>query len=144
MTIDPSVNVSSLNPESTTGETSITNRKYEHLLMDIYGNDNADSFAIRTDSNQDGTLDKVAFVVNNLRNVISFGTLTVETTQNHTNLAVNGQIFLNQTRIHPNYVFQKHYEGASSIKKDYIIFTLEEVEAFTKKYKHLSEIPSYE
>lgn len=144
MTIDPSVNVSSLNPGGTTGGASITNRKYGHLLMDIYGNDNADSFAIRTDSNQDGTLDKIAFVVNNLGNVISFGTLTVGTTQNHTNLAVNGQIFLNQTRIHPDYVFQKYYQGKSSIKDDYSMPTLEEVEAFTKEHNHLPDVPSYE
>ncbi len=144
MTIDPNVNVSSLNPGGTTGGASITNRKYGHLLMDIYGNDNADSFAVRTDSNQDGTLDKIAFVVNNLGNVISFGTLTVGTTQNHTNLAVNGQIFLNQTRIHPDYVFQKYYQGKSSIKDDYSMPTLEEVEAFTKEHNHLPDVPSYE
>ncbi len=41
-----------------------------------------------------------------------------------------------------DYVFQKYYDGTSSLKAEYQMPTLEEVEAFTKANHHLPEIPS--
>ncbi len=64
MLLKPFVDVTNLNPGLTTTAASITGRKYGHLVMDIYSNDARDAFAIRTDTDFDGTLDKVPFVVN--------------------------------------------------------------------------------
>lgn len=41
-----------------------------------------------------------------------------------------------------DYVFEKYYNGTSSLKANYTMPTLEEVASFTKKNKHLPEIPS--
>ena len=41
-----------------------------------------------------------------------------------------------------DYVFEKYYEGKSSLKANYNMPTLEEVEAFTKANHHLPEVPS--
>lgn len=65
MIIKPSINVSSLNP-GTGGSTSgaqITNRHLGHLVFDINADDEHDAFAIRTDANLDGVVDKVSMVV---------------------------------------------------------------------------------
>lgn len=70
MLIRPSIDVSLLNPGSdnsgfnpSTVAGQITNRQQTHLVIDIIANDVEDSFAIRTDSNTDGTVDNLAFVV---------------------------------------------------------------------------------
>ena len=42
----------------------------------------------------------------------------------------------------PDYVFQKYYTGTSTLKADYVMPTLEEVEAFTKTNHHLPSVPS--
>ena len=59
---------------------------------------------------------------------------------------VNGKILCEEVEVIsdvvPDYVFQKYYTGTSSIKADYVMPTLEEVEAFTKENHHLPEVPS--
>jgi hypothetical protein len=61
-------------------------------------------------------------------------------------LTVNGKILCEEVEVIadvvPDYVFQKYYTGTSSLKEDYIMPTLEEVEAFTKENHHLPEVPS--
>ncbi|CAL2105734.1 conserved exported hypothetical protein [Tenacibaculum sp. 190524A02b] len=61
-------------------------------------------------------------------------------------LTVNGTIHSKEVRVDlqipADYVFEKYYEGASTLKADYKMPTLEEVEAFTKKNHHLPAIPS--
>ena len=61
-------------------------------------------------------------------------------------LTVNGKILCEEVEViqdvTPDYVFQKYYTGFSELKNDYIMPTLEEVEAFTKKNHHLPEVPS--
>ncbi len=69
MTINPSLDLSNLNPGATSGGASITSRRYGHLVMDLYGNDNLDAFAVRTDTNFDGTLDKIPFLINSIGHV---------------------------------------------------------------------------
>ena len=56
-------NVSALNPGVTTGASQIVGRRNGHLVIDILANDGDDSFAIRTDSNIDGSVDMVAMVI---------------------------------------------------------------------------------
>jgi hypothetical protein len=61
-------------------------------------------------------------------------------------LAVKGLIHANEVKVDLNvpadYVFQKYYTGTSTLKPEYKIPTLEEVEKFTKENNHLPNIPS--
>ena len=61
-------------------------------------------------------------------------------------LTVKGKIHAEEVRIDlsvpADYVFQSYYTGASDLKSDYAMPTLEEVEAFAKKNHHLPNIPS--
>jgi len=62
-------------------------------------------------------------------------------------LTVNGKIHCSEVQVDldfpgPDYVFEKYYTGASELKEDYTMPTLEEVEAFTKENHHLPNIPS--
>ncbi len=43
-----------------------------------------------------------------------------------------------------DYVFQKYFDGQSSLRPDYQMPTLQELESFVKENKHLPEIPSEE
>ncbi len=63
MFISPGVDVTALNPGATTSAGQITNPLNRHLVIDIRANDTHDSFAIRTDTNQNGTVDNIAMVV---------------------------------------------------------------------------------
>ncbi len=61
-------------------------------------------------------------------------------------LTVRGTIHAEEVRIDlsvpADYVFQSYYTGTSALKSDYVIPTLEEVEAYTRKNHHLPNIPS--
>jgi len=61
-------------------------------------------------------------------------------------LLVDGKILCEEVEVIadvvPDYVFEKYYTGESSLKEDYVMPTLEEVEAFTKANHHLPEVPS--
>ena len=56
-------------------------------------------------------------------------------------LHVGGNILATGT-ITPDYVFQKYYDGYSSLKEDYKMMSLSEIEAFTRANKHLPGVPS--
>ncbi len=61
-------------------------------------------------------------------------------------LIVKGKIHAEEVKIDlavpADYVFQKYYTGKSSLKANYTMPTLEEVEEFTKANNHLPSIPS--
>ncbi len=61
-------------------------------------------------------------------------------------LTVKGKIHAEEVRVDlsvpADYVFEKYYTGESQLKADYVMPTLEEVEAFTKVNNHLPNIPS--
>ncbi|WP_344832444.1 cell division protein ZapB [Chryseobacterium ginsenosidimutans] len=61
-------------------------------------------------------------------------------------LAVRGLIHANEIKVDLNvpadYVFQKYYSGSSTLKPEYIMPTLDDVEKFTKDNNHLPNIPS--
>ncbi|WP_257667170.1 hypothetical protein [Parapedobacter tibetensis] len=125
-----SLNVSSLNPGVTTLAASITGRKWGHFVIDIYGNDAKDAFAVRTDSDKDGVLDNIPFLVNNLGNV-GIGTITPAD-----KLSVNGRIRAKEVKVEtanwPDYVFHE----------DYALQSLPELEAYIKRHGRLPGIPS--
>ena len=61
-------------------------------------------------------------------------------------LTVKGKIHAEEVKVDlnvaPDFVFQKYYTGFSSLNNEYIMPTLEEVEAFTKNNHHLPDVPS--
>ncbi|WP_375181144.1 hypothetical protein [Chryseobacterium sp.] len=61
-------------------------------------------------------------------------------------LTVKGKIHAEEVKIDlqvpADYVFQKYYNGASDLKNDYKMLSLDEVEEFTKKYHHLPNFSS--
>lgn len=63
-------------------------------------------------------------------------------------LTVKGKIHAEDVVVDMNvpadYVFQKYFDGQSSIRPDYQMPTLQELESFVKENKHLPEIPSGE
>ncbi len=132
MRIKPNIDVSALNPGSSTVAASITNRRLGHLVLDIEANDGNDSFAVRTDSNHDGEVDKVALVVKPTGNL-----LIGKTSQTNTSykLDVAGKARVDEIVVNTtgaDYVFEDNYK----------LRDLEEVEAFIAENNHLPGIPS--
>lgn len=77
---------------------------------------------------------------------VGIGTDDFSQNSGDSTLLVNGKILCEEVEVildvAPDYVFQKYYTGNSSLKRDYKMPTLEEVEAFTKENHHLPEVPS--
>ncbi|CAM4005435.1 MULTISPECIES: hypothetical protein [Flavobacterium] len=75
-----------------------------------------------------------------------WGKVGIGTNNPDAKLTVNGDIHAKEVRIDlniaPDYVFEKYYDGYSTLKSDYKMPTLQEVEAYTKENKHLPEVPS--
>lgn len=61
-------------------------------------------------------------------------------------LTVKGKILCEEieviAEVTPDYVFEKYYNGFSTLKSDYKMPSLDEVEAYVKEYYHLPEVPS--
>ncbi|TCI84785.1 hypothetical protein [Tenacibaculum sp. M341] len=74
------------------------------------------------------------------------GNIGIGTVNPDSKLTVKGQIhceeILVDLEVPADYVFQKYYTGNSTLKEDYKMPTLEEVEAFTKENHHLPNVPS--
>ena len=74
---------------------------------------------------------------------VGIGTTTFETDDK---LVVNGKIRCEEVEVIanvlPDYVFEKYYTGVSTLKADYNMPTLEEVEVYIKANHHLPEVPS--
>ncbi len=78
--------------------------------------------------------------------IIDNGNVGIGTSHQDEKLTVKGKIHAEEVRVDLNvpadYVFEKYYTGVSTLKTDYSMPTLEEVEAFTKENNHLPNIPS--
>lgn len=76
----------------------------------------------------------------------SSGNVGIGTANPDSKLTVKGSIHAEEVKVDlavaPDYVFEKYYNGYSTLKNDYKMPTLEEVEAYTKENKHLPEVPS--
>ncbi len=75
------------------------------------------------------------------------GNIGIGTTTPREKLTVDGKILCEEVEVivdvnAPDYVFEKYYTGASNLKEDYNMLTLEEVAAYTKANHHLPEVPS--
>lgn len=134
MLIQPNIDVSALNPGMSTISARITNRHLGHLVVDIGANDGADSFAVRTDSNLDGQVDKLALIVKPSGNV-----LIGKTSQSNPNytLDIGGKVRADEVVVNTtgaDYVFEENY----------VLKSLGEVERFIRENHHLPGIPSAE
>lgn len=73
------------------------------------------------------------------------GKVGVGTYNPDSKLTVKGKIHCEEVKVDlqvpADYVFEKYYTGSSTLKANYTMPTLEEVEAFTKKNNHLPAIP---
>ena len=117
----------------------VDNTPMAYIDFGIGGYNSGIAFGTRFNNNQ-----ITRMTINNDGNV---GIGTIDFTQNGgAKLLVDGKILCEEVEVIadvvPDYVFEKYYTGSSSIKADYVMPTLEEVEAFTKEHHHLPEIPS--
>ncbi|WP_299833720.1 tail fiber protein [uncultured Tenacibaculum sp.] len=74
------------------------------------------------------------------------GYVGIGTVNPDSKLTVKGDIHCEEVlvdlEVPADYVFQKYYTGSSSLKEDYTMPTLEEIETFTKENHHLPNVPS--
>ena len=87
------------------------------------------------------TLNSTGGFISNLHSFARNGNVGIGTVSPTQRLHVSGNILASGT-ITPDYVFEKYYEGESALKTDYKMLTLSEIEAFTRKHKHLPGVPS--
>jgi hypothetical protein len=70
----------------------------------------------------------------------------IGTTKPDSKLTVKGKIHAEEVKVDlavlADYVFEKYYLGQSSLKPDYTLLTLSEVEKFTQANHHLPNVPS--
>ncbi|OEK07528.1 hypothetical protein A8C32_17175 [Flavivirga aquatica] len=79
--------------------------------------------------------------------ISSNGNVGIGLTNPSEKLTVDGKILCEEVEVvlnaaAPDYVFEKYYTGASNLKSNYVMPTLEEVETYTKNNHHLPEVPS--
>ncbi|GEN68232.1 hypothetical protein [Chryseobacterium rhizosphaerae] len=87
-------------------------------------------------------------VMNESMRITPNGNVGIGTKNPDQKLAVKGKIHAEDvivdTNVPADYVFQKYFDGQSSIRPDYQMPTISELESFVKENKHLPEIPSGE
>ncbi len=85
-------------------------------------------------------------IISEKKGLIWNGNVGIGTSNPDEKLTVKGTIHCEEVlvdlQVPADYVFEKYYEGASTLKATYTMPTLEEVEAFTKKNHHLPAMPS--
>jgi hypothetical protein len=118
-----------------------SNQPIDAMTIDVqsFGNatnaDNSHYFRVR-----DIASGEIPFIIKGNGNV-GIGSLNPDA-----KLAVKGLIHANEVKVDllvpADYVFEKYYTGNSTLKPEYKIPTLEDVEKFTKENNHLPNIPS--
>ncbi|CAH0215761.1 hypothetical protein [Chryseobacterium sp. Bi04] len=87
-------------------------------------------------------------VMNELMRIAPNGNVGIGTKNPDQKLTVKGKIHAEDVMVDMNvpadYVFQKYFDGESSIRPDYQMPTISELESFVRENKHLPEIPSGE
>ncbi|WP_419487089.1 hypothetical protein [Chryseobacterium bernardetii] len=89
-----------------------------------------------------------AVTMNEFMRITPNGNVGIGTKNPDQKLTVKGKIHAEDVVVDMNvpadYVFQKYFDGQSSLRPDYQMPTLQELESFVKENKHLPEIPSEE
>lgn len=76
------------------------------------------------------------------------GFIGINTTTPDSMLTVKGSIHTQEVvvdlegAVAPDYVFEKYFDGKSTLKPEYEFLSLSEIEDFIKKYHHLPKVPS--
>ncbi|MEZ4792898.1 MAG: hypothetical protein R2783_05410 [Gelidibacter sp.] len=111
--------------------------------ISIYGEGDSGRQVIATNTNNPLVFEVMG---NELMRISPNGNVGIGTKDSSNKLTVNGTIHCKEVlvdlNIVPDYVFQKYYNGISGLKPEYLMPTLEEVEAFTKQNNHLPNVPS--
>jgi hypothetical protein len=81
-----------------------------------------------------------------LFSILKNGNFGIGSTSPDERLTVKGKIHAEEVRVDllvpADYVFEKYYTGASTLKADYVMPSLAEVEKYTKANNHLPNVPS--
>ncbi|MGM5630308.1 hypothetical protein O2K51_05350 [Apibacter raozihei] len=82
----------------------------------------------------------------NRMTITAAGNVGIGTTKPDEKLTVNGTLHASEVRVDlqipADYVFQKYYTGKSSLKPEYALPSLKELEIFIQNNHHLPEMPS--
>jgi len=91
--------------------------------------------AVTTDKILNGTIldEDISGGISGLKIIPDFGAQ---------NIITNGTVTVGGAVVHPDYVFEQYFNGFSKLKADYKFQSLEEIDAFVKKYHHLPGIKS--
>ena len=133
-----------------TGLSANTTYNFTITVLDAAGNASvaSNTLAITTNSAPGGGSNWSLIDNNIFYDAGSVGIGTTDFTQNNSDslLIINGKILCEEVEViqdvAPDYVFEKYYTGFSLLKANYIMPTLEEVEAYTKENYHLPDVPS--
>ncbi len=149
------VGIGSSNPTEALqiGDTGFQFHNGGHKLIRFNPNtNNLASIRYDTDNKRFGfetTIDgvyKSHFLIAGNGNVLVNGKLGIGTHNPDAKLTVKGTVHCEEVLVDldvpADYVFEKYYTGASELKENYTMPTLEEVAAYTKENHHLPNIPS--
>jgi hypothetical protein len=124
--------------------TAIGNNDFSAM---IHPNDNGLAFITApSDGNVSKTLTNSQFMAFERMRISSNGNVGIGSTNPDEKLTVKGKIHAEEIRVDlsvpADYVFEKYYTGASTLKADYVMPSLAEIEKYTKENKHLPNVPS--
>jgi hypothetical protein len=105
----------------------------------------SDWFFTTRDNNLYANLD-IGYSNNKTLTLRHDGNVGIGSTSPDSKLTVKGKIHAEEVKVDlavpADYVFEKYYLGKSSLKPDYTLLTLSEVEKFTEENHHLPNVPS--
>lgn len=112
--------------------------------LEVKGNTNVNPDNVNLVSSV-GTINLITNALNRLI-VLNNGNVGIGSVAPDSKLTVKGKIHTEEVKVDlavpADYVFEKYYLGESSLKPEYTLLTLSEVEKFTEENHHLPNVPS--
>jgi hypothetical protein len=115
----------------------------DRSLLELHSPDGKNRLVFQSLSNASylSSLDQKALLLQDLGGNVGIGSSNPDE-----KLTVKGKIHTQEVRVDllvpADYVFEKYYTGASTLKADYVMPSLAEVEKYTKANNHLPNVPS--